>query len=748
MIYTIGSIPPEKAAECGAKAVALDSLCKMDIPIPQGAVIGTDLYRRFVQTSGLQAAISLALGEKPLDQMRWEEIWDLSQKIRLQFLKAPMPPAVQSLLIEELGIMLEKPVVVRSSSVFEDTRGSSFAGLHDSLVNVIGEEAVLNAVKEVWSSLWSDRALLYFKELDLSVEESAMAVVVQAFVEGECSGVCFSESPTTSDHILIEAVPGLNEGLVSGTVSPDRITVDRSTQDILEWLRPERSHAARPAGQGIQSAVVTGSASRVVLDETDVQEIAQMGLKLEQAFDGAQDIEWTLAGGRLFLLQSRPITVTQENDTPLWQLDDKRAWYRSLHVSYDRLMELKQEIQERYFPELEHTAVDLAAAELSTLDDAALENEVARRKQLVEHWEHTYWEMFIPFAHGARLFGEVYNRVMQPENPFEFIELLTHEKMESLQRNHELARIGKMLKNYPQADTTDQLPADIRAELIRFMDNYGKTSFFDTLLFKDIDQVLQLARRFAAHDSTHDSSETRQQSRQRIEDAYLSKMSALGRDDGRELLELARISYRLRDDDNLQVARIEAEYLRAREELARRHGATATQTGRAQKTAPTKPATPPASQTPPASAMHKDSTKQEEPRSSQGIPSNPTIKAYEQLEDQGVRVMPRQITGTSASAGIASGRARIIETADDLFAVQAGEVLVCDSIDPTITFVIPLAAAIVERRGGMLVHGAIIAREYGIPCITGIPEATAIFHNGDILMVDGFLGIVTVLKHE
>lgn len=87
-----------------------------------------------------------------------------------------------------------------------------------------------------------------------------------------------------------------------------------------------------------------------------------------------------------------------------------------------------------------------------------------------------------------------------------------------------------------------------------------------------------------------------------------------------------------------------------------------------------------------------------------------------------------------------------MEQARGFFNFQKGEVLVCDSLDPNMTFVAPLCAAIVERRGGMLIHGAIIAREYGIPCVTGIPNATEVINTGDTITVDGFLGIVTVGK--
>jgi pyruvate,water dikinase len=80
----------------------------------------------------------------------------------------------------------------------------------------------------------------------------------------------------------------------------------------------------------------------------------------------------------------------------------------------------------------------------------------------------------------------------------------------------------------------------------------------------------------------------------------------------------------------------------------------------------------------------------------------------------------------------------------ELFHFKAGDILVCDAVDPSMTFVVPLAAGIVERRGGMLIHGSIIAREYGIPCVTGIPQATSLIHTGDSVTVDGYLGIVII----
>jgi pyruvate,water dikinase len=109
---------------------------------------------------------------------------------------------------------------------------------------------------------------------------------------------------------------------------------------------------------------------------------------------------------------------------------------------------------------------------------------------------------------------------------------------------------------------------------------------------------------------------------------------------------------------------------------------------------------------------------------------------------------PRQLVGQPAAPGLATGRVRRVRGAADLARFHAREVLVCDAIQPTMTHLVPLAAAVVERRGGMLIHGAIIARELGIPCVNGIADAAEILADGDLVTVDGHLGIVTVGEPE
>ena len=184
------------------------------------------------------------------------------------------------------------------------------------------------------------------------------------------------------------------------------------------------------------------------------------------------------------------------------------------------------------------------------------------------------------------------------------------------------------------------------------------------------------------------------------------------------LLDLARASYRLRDDDNLYIGRIEAELHRSIREAKRRMDSCESGHEAA------------------ALANIIVETIREKDGSS--------ISTKSKKEDTRFRALPRQLVGQPAGPGLAVGKARVIHTSSDLFDFQEGEALVCDAVDPNMTFIVPLCVGIVERRGGMLIHGAIIAREYGLPCVTGVPQATMAIRTGQTITIDGYLGIVTV----
>lgn len=191
------------------------------------------------------------------------------------------------------------------------------------------------------------------------------------------------------------------------------------------------------------------------------------------------------------------------------------------------------------------------------------------------------------------------------------------------------------------------------------------------------------------------------------------------------MLEVARVAWRLRDDDNILLGRVESQLLRVLREAEQRLSARGLRSGR-------RAGLSDAAEVCAALASGRELS----------------LAEIEAPKAAASRSRPRQLVGQPASPGIASGRACVVRGAEDLGTFEPGAVLVCDAIQPQMTHVVPLASAVVERRGGMLIHGAILARELGIPCVNGVPAATTSLEDGERVTVDGDLGLVTVGTSE
>ena len=697
----------------GGKALALAEMLRSGVPVPGGLCVATETYRNYVRETGLAERIALELNRKPFSEMRWEEIWDASLRIRNMFAKTALPGQMQNDLGEALNRRFgDQPVAVRSSAPGEDASGASFAGLHDSYMNISSPEPVMFHIRLVWASLWSDAALLYRKELELDIFESAMAVVVQEMVPGDASGVMFTVAPGRSDSTAVEAVYGLNQGLVDGTVEPDRWFMNRATGEIQSHTPPpERFRLVAVEKDIIQEAVPPELADRPPLDDPVLQDVFNLGQTAERYFGSPQDVEWTTKGTELFLLQSRPVTTEGRAS---YESDDKRPWYRTLTRSFDNLEQLRDEIENSLLPQMETEADVLKRENLEAMTDDALAAAVESRNAIVERWTGVYWDSFIPFAHGMRLFGQVYNDSVRPDDPYEFMTLLGNTGMQSTRRD-ELIReasrtIGKIVTNPEELNSTQVLPQQARDILTSLAADLSEL----TSMPLSEKETVRIVSTFLNHSGKQPASDPGA-----LESVFLQRISESERPRMERLLDLARASARLRDDDNIYLGRVERELTRAVAEGRKRLEATGRITGTDE---------PGALQT---SEMLKDPSVVFAPGKSESA----TITT--------ASVRPRQMTGQPAGPGVGTGFARVILSRDDIFSFNEGEVLVCDSIDPNFSFIAPLAAAIVERRGGMLIHGAIIAREYGIPCVTGIPDATQWIETGDRVTVDGFLGQVT-----
>lgn len=213
-------------------------------------------------------------------------------------------------LLTEACARLDGPLVVRSSAVGEDSAQASFAGQHLSVLNVAGPEAVADAVEDVWRSASTDAARAYRRRLGLP-GTARVGVVVQRLVEPDVAGVLFDVNPVTgADEVVVEASWGLGEAVVSGIVTPDLFRLG-SRGEVLERRPGVKDVELRPApGGGTRSVAVEAERARALsLSDDQLRQLHDLVLRCREAYGGSQDVEWAFAGGELWLLQRRPLTV-------------------------------------------------------------------------------------------------------------------------------------------------------------------------------------------------------------------------------------------------------------------------------------------------------------------------------------------------------------------------------------------------------------------------------------------------------
>jgi phosphohistidine swiveling domain-containing protein len=292
----------------GGKGTNLARLACAGFPVPGGFIVTTHAYRAYVTANDLQALILTTVQSAKTDDPA--TLATVSEAIRARFAVGTIPPALADALRAAYATMGRPPVAVRSSATAEDLPEMSFAGQQDTFLNVVGEGALLQAVVNCWSSLWTARAIGYRARNDISHQDVALAVVVQEMVQSEASGVLFTANPLNGKRTesVIDATLGLGEALVSGQVEPDHYVVDAINGRILGKTLGAKAVAIHGQADGGTVTVAKDAVERQALPDKAIVELAQQGRRLAGLLGGPQDIEWAWADGQLFVLQSRPIT--------------------------------------------------------------------------------------------------------------------------------------------------------------------------------------------------------------------------------------------------------------------------------------------------------------------------------------------------------------------------------------------------------------------------------------------------------
>ncbi|MCX6011330.1 MAG: phosphoenolpyruvate synthase [Chloroflexi bacterium] len=302
----------------GGKGANLGEMTRAGLPVPQGFIVTASAYFDFLEKSTVKDKIASWL--KSLDTSNSKRLQQVASVIKKLILDSPMPPELAEKIEKAYNDMGGGLVAVRSSATAEDLPEASFAGQQRTFLNVHGEKQVVIAVQECWASLFEPRAIFYRHHQGFDHFKVGIAVPVQKMVQSHTSGVMFTLEPVTSasDRIVIEAVFGLGEAIVSGEITPDLYIVSKEKLKILkrktvnQEVQLVKNPDAKARETNIWAPLPTSTQSKPKLSESEITKLAELGKQIEDHYKFPQDIEWAKEDGKIFILQTRPVTTIRE----------------------------------------------------------------------------------------------------------------------------------------------------------------------------------------------------------------------------------------------------------------------------------------------------------------------------------------------------------------------------------------------------------------------------------------------------
>ena len=323
IIWLSGQEESERSRN-GSKAAGFARLLGAGLPVPKAFCVCAQAYEHHLRINGLWQNMATLI--EKARAMPGEARQRSLAEIRDVITRAPMDAGVAEAIGRAYAALDTPAVAVRSSATAEDLPEHSFAGQYETFLGITSAPACIDAARRCWASLWTQRAFEYREKHGFSHHEARMAVVVQVLVPAETSGVLFTADPATGrrDRIIIEACFGLGEMLVSGKADPDRFVIIKERWNIIEHVIGNKKVECCLNGHGgiIEREVAGSRSGKVCLDEKSAVRLAKLAHKVETLFGAPQDIEWAIRDGRMYLLQSRPITALPAAQT--WE--DRQVW--------------------------------------------------------------------------------------------------------------------------------------------------------------------------------------------------------------------------------------------------------------------------------------------------------------------------------------------------------------------------------------------------------------------------------------
>ncbi|ODS94530.1 MAG: hypothetical protein ABS49_11820 [Erythrobacter sp. SCN 62-14] len=866
LVAQLESISSADLPLAGGKGASLGAMLGAGLPVPEGFTVLTQAYRDFVAHNDLAEPVRQLVEDTRGDHP--PTLASAAQALKEKFLAGTIPPHLIEAITAAYAAMGGGLVVVRSSATAEDLPGASFAGQHDSFLNIEAPAALCEAVRGCWASLWNPRAVSYRKQAQLDTTEISIAVVVQRMIDAERAGVLFTANPLDHrrDRMLLSASFGLGEAVVGGDVSPDNWLLT-STGQVLDHHVSDKQVITVRDGTGTVNRPMPPDQRRAVsLSAAEVAQLAELGARAQDYFGSPQDLEWAIAQGRIYLVQSRPITSLFPLPEPVPPPDDGLRLYLCFNVHAQQMLEPFTPAGLDWWRALvggfAHAATGRREREVPWLKEGAgrlfaditpLLRKPARWPQLahaLSDKDPITGQALLAYGQreGSRIIGRKggmglwwrlgplllrlgWRGLMAAWNPQKARRKMLEETDAAIRQiEHEarglktmrarvdfirnvLGRRGAIIWIVPVAVMNPGLMADaalqrkvrewlgdealfapvqralpynittemgitlwqlarrLRAEgtspsvehpgVAAFLQRFGHRALWEidpgiARWSEDPSYVLDLLRNYmtAPEDSDQEAQFTRQKAAAEAAMANLVAQVQTARGG----LQARIFAWQLRCYRELAGLREQPKFEGARMiALARRIWleAGAQLVAQAALDAPED-----------ALFLRLDDLLAFEAGKAGDLRTKAAAARSEYEREKSRRAVPRLmtsdgeaifggttseseavLTGLPVSAGTYEGRVRVILHPAGA-QLETGEVLVCRGTDPAWTPLFLQAGALVMETGGAVSHGSIVAREYGLPAVAGVQDATTRLQNGQHVRVDGQSGQVILLDRH
>ncbi|XGC80227.1 phosphoenolpyruvate synthase [Bdellovibrio bacteriovorus] len=301
--------------EAGGKGFNLFLMSQAGLPVPEWVVFGKRYFHEFLQSPGVKSSLEITLDKLQQGSLTAAQA---EQEIVALFEKTALPTSVEKSLIEALKSLGEDKVFsVRSSAADEDSLAHSFAGQLSSFLYVNGKNDILKYIKGCWASAFSERGLVYRLENKIDLKKISVSVVLQRMIDPDKSGVLFTCDPVAkkTDTYVASAVYGVGEGLVSGALDADSFWLDASHGKLIRQEVVEKKEMMKKSSSGhcelktVSDALVNTAS----LSEIELNQLFQLGQMIHKQYHRPQDIEWAIENGKLYVLQTRPVTSLDQD---------------------------------------------------------------------------------------------------------------------------------------------------------------------------------------------------------------------------------------------------------------------------------------------------------------------------------------------------------------------------------------------------------------------------------------------------